>query len=325
MGPADRPSSEPRIVARWAPERRPTLRPAPKADPTGGRRSPSDKRRQATESVDGAIHAFRLPDGLPPAKRARVAGELSPFRTKRTARRPGKGVKRVGDVLYVLEHYYPYLIRGFFTTLLVSLIALAGSLIIGIVVAVLRIVPSKALNAFGRAYVEILRNIPLLLVAFFFYHGLTAFGLNLDGFTAGTLGLTVYTAAFIAEAVRAGIQAIPRGQMEAGLASGLSYVQTMRYIILPQAIKIVIPPIGNQFLNLVKNSSILSLFAGFDLMYWSDYAASDSFKTFGAYILAAAFYLLMTIPLSIAVRTLEGRLHRLPDRSRAAQAAYGEG
>ncbi|MBE3596746.1 MAG: amino acid ABC transporter permease [Hydrogenibacillus sp.] len=230
----------------------------------------------------------------------------------------------MSDVLYLLEHYYPYFIRGFLTTLGISLIALVGSFIIGVIVAVLRIVPSRPVNAIGRAYVEILRNIPLLLVAFFFYHGLVAFGLNLDGFTAGTLGLTVYTAAFIAEAVRAGIQSVPKGQMEAGRASGLTYIQTMRYIILPQAIKIVIPPIGNQFLNLVKNSSILTLFAGFDLMYWSDYAASESFKTFAAYSLAAAFYLLITIPLSFFVRWLEIRLNRLPAEQVQIKTALGE-
>ncbi|EPR29500.1 Glutamine transport system permease protein glnM [Geobacillus sp. WSUCF1] len=138
--------------------------------------------------------------------------------------------------------------------------------------------------------------------------GLPAVGIRFDSFTAGTLGLMVYTAAFIAEAIRSGIQAVPKGQMEAARSSGLTYLQAMRYVILPQAVKIVIPPLGNQFINLVKNSSVLGVIAGLDLMYYGDLISSKTFVTFDVYIFVALFYLVLTIPLSLGVGYLERRL-----------------
>lgn len=130
----------------------------------------------------------------------------------------------------------------------------------------------------------------------------------LSGFQAGTIALSIYTAAFIAEAIRAGILSVDKGQMEAGRSSGLTYIQTMRYIILPQAIKIVIPPLGNQFINLVKNSSILGVVAGLDLMYFGDSISSATYVVFDVYIFVAVFYLILTIPLSLFVGYLERRL-----------------
>jgi putative glutamine transport system permease protein len=127
---------------------------------------------------------------------------------------------------------------------------------------------------------------------------------------AGTIGLTIYTAAFISEAIRAGILSVPKGQMEAARSTGLTYGQAMRFIILPQAIKIVIPPLGNQFLNLVKNSSLLAVVAGGDLMYQGDLISAMTYVTFDTYIFVALFYLVLTIPLSIGVGYLEKRLAR---------------
>jgi len=169
------------------------------------------------------------------------------------------------DFSILINNMDTYL-EGFKNTILASIIALIGSFIIGVIVAVMRIAPIKPLNWIGSAYVEFIRNIPLLIIAFFFYIGLPAIGVTLTGFVAGTIALAIYTASFIAEAIRAGIQSVPKGQMEAARSSGLTYLQAMWIIILPQAIKIVIPPIGNQFINLVKNSAILGMIAGLDLI-----------------------------------------------------------
>ncbi|KML13334.1 glutamine ABC transporter permease [Bacillus safensis] len=207
------------------------------------------------------------------------------------------------------ENFHLYL-EGFKYTIGASVIALIGSFLIGTLIAIMRIAPLRPLNWLGTAYVEFIRNIPLLLITFVFFFGLPVLGIVADGFTAGTIALAIYTSAFIAEAIRAGIQAVPLGQMEAARASGLSYGGTMRYIILPQAIKIVIPPLGNQFINLVKNSSILGVIAGFDLMYQGDLIASRTFVTFDVYIFVALFYLLLTIPLSLGVGYLERKLAR---------------
>ncbi|KXZ16619.1 glutamine ABC transporter permease [Bacillus nakamurai] len=208
----------------------------------------------------------------------------------------------------ILTNNFDMYLDGFFHTLLASLIALAGSFLLGVLIAVMRITSFKPFQWIGTAYVEFIRNIPLLLITFVFYFGLPNAGLRLDGFQAGTIALTIYTSAFIAEAIRAGIQTVAKGQMEAARSSGFTYGQAMRYIILPQAIKIVIPPLGNQFLNLVKNSSILGVVAGLDLMYQADLVSSSTLVVFDVYIFAALFYLILTIPLSLGVHYLEKRL-----------------
>jgi putative glutamine transport system permease protein len=208
----------------------------------------------------------------------------------------------------ILIKYWDMYMEGFLNTLQISLIALIGSFILGTLLAIMRISPIKLLNWISTAFVEFIRNIPLILIVFLFFLGPSSLGLPLSGFVAGTLGLTIYTAAFIAEAVRAGIQAVPKGQSEAARASGLTYAQNMRYIVLPQALKIVIPPIGNQFLNLVKNSSVLSVVAGLDLMYYADLISTKTFVTFSVYIFVALFYLVITIPLSFGIAYLERRI-----------------
>ncbi|MGG1596488.1 amino acid ABC transporter permease [Paenibacillus naphthalenovorans] len=211
------------------------------------------------------------------------------------------------DFTILTDNIDRYMI-GFGGTVAASVISLIASFILGTVIAVFRITPFKPLQWFGTAYVEFIRNIPLLLIAFFVLVGLPILtGVVLVPFVTGLVALTVYTSAFIAEAIRAGIQTVPKGQMEAARSSGLTYLQAMWHIILPQAIKIVIPPLGNQFLNLVKNSSIFTVLSASDLMYQADLINSDTFDTFSSYIFAALFYLILTIPLSYGVRYLERR------------------
>jgi putative glutamine transport system permease protein len=211
-------------------------------------------------------------------------------------------VYAVLDFSILTENLDMYLL-GFKNTIMSSLVALVSSLILGVLIAIMRIAPIKPLNWLGTAYVEFIRNIPLLIITFFFF-----LGLKLSGLYAGTLALTIYTSSFIAEAIRAGILSVPKGQMEAARSSGLTYGQAMRLVILPQAVKIVIPPLGNQFINLVKNSSILAVVAGLDLMYHGDLISSRTFVVFDVYIFVAAFYLILTIPLSVGVGYLEKRL-----------------
>ncbi|MEH7351112.1 amino acid ABC transporter permease [Gottfriedia acidiceleris] len=205
----------------------------------------------------------------------------------------------------ILTDHMEYFLEGLRVTILTSLIALLCSFILGTIIAVMRIAPIKPLNWLGSIYVEFIRNIPVLVVVFFTY-----LAGSFSGMVAGTIGLTIYTAAFITEAIRAGILSIPKGQMEAARSTGLTYGQAMRFIILPQAIKIVIPPLGNQFLNLVKNSSLLAVVAGGDLMYQGDLISAMTYVTFDTYIFVALFYLVLTIPLSIGVGYLEKRLAR---------------
>ena len=199
-------------------------------------------------------------------------------------------------------------VSGFKYTIYASLLALVFSLIIGTIMAILQLSHNRIIRSLAKAYVAFFRNIPLLIIVMFFYVVAPMYFYSFDGFQAGTIGLTIYTSAFIAETVRSGIQTVPKGQMEAGLSSGFSYSETMRYIVLPQAFKIVVPPLGNQFINLIKNSSILAMVAGLDLMYQGDLIASTTFNTFDTYIIVGLFYLVLTLPLSYLMNYLDKHL-----------------
>lgn len=205
----------------------------------------------------------------------------------------------------LLYHYRSAFLEGFKYTLLASVIVLAASLVLGVCFALLQLSKNRLLHAIGQAIVEFFRNIPLLVVVMFFYVVVPLLGVSLQGFQAGVIGLTLYTSAFIADIVRTGIWSVDSGQREAGLSSGFTEGQVMWYIILPQAFKTILPPLGNQFINLIKNSSILAMVSGFDLMYQGDLIASETFNTFDSYIIVGLLYLVLTLPLSYLMRYLE--------------------
>ncbi len=211
-------------------------------------------------------------------------------------------------MISIITNHWQDLLYGLGQTLLCSILALFFSLIIGSFFAIFEVVPSKTLRIIARIYIEIFRNIPLLVITMFFYVVIPMFFVKVNGFTAGTIGLTIYTSAFIAETVRSGIQSVDPGQMEGSRANGMTFTQAMRHIVLPQAFRIVIPPLGNQFINLVKNSSVLAFVAGFDLMYQGNTIASTSFDTLNAYFVVGVLYLIITMPLSYYMRYLEKRL-----------------
>lgn len=211
-------------------------------------------------------------------------------------------------MIKIWQMYQSDILSGLKVTLIASVTALFFSLLIGTLMAIFQVSRKKWIKRIGNGYVNLFRNLPLLIVVMFLFVVLPLYGIKMDGITAGTVGLTLYTSAFIADTVRAGIEGIPKGQMEAGISSGLSHVQVMWYIILPQAFKIVIPPLGNQFINLVKNSSILAMVTGADLMYQGDLIASTTFNTIGTYTLIGLIYLVLTLPLSYLMKYLETRL-----------------
>ncbi len=211
-------------------------------------------------------------------------------------------------MLEIWNTYHQDILSGLKVTLTASLIALIGSLIIGTITAMMQVATKKWIRRIGNIYVNFFRNIPLLIVVMFFFVVLPLYGFKFNGITSGTIGLTLYTSAFIADTVRSGIEAVSTGQKEAGMSSGLNYFQIMYYIVLPQAFKVALPSLGNQFINLVKNSSILAMVTGADLMYTGDLIASETFNTLGTYILIGLIYLLMTMPLSYLMRYIETRV-----------------
>lgn len=197
--------------------------------------------------------------------------------------------------------------QGFGYTLLSSVIALVGSLILGTVFAVMQVMPQVWVRKIGNIYVQVFRNIPLLVITFFFFLVVSQY-VKMSGFVSGTVALMLYTSAFIAETVRAGILSINGGQMEGARANGLSFAQAMRHVVLPQAFRVALPSLGNQFINLVKNSSILAFVGGLDLMYQGNMIAANTFETFSTYIIVGILYLIITLPLSYYMQHLERKL-----------------
>jgi aspartate/glutamate/glutamine transport system permease protein len=202
------------------------------------------------------------------------------------------------------------LFAGLLVTLEVSALSFLFSFAIGLVVATMRVTPYRAVSRIGTAYVEFFRNIPVLVEIFFFYFALPSVGIKLDGFWSGVCGLSIYTGAFFAEAIRSGILGVPRGQLEAAQASGLSYVQAMRFVILPQAIAITIPPIGNTALNMIKNSSLVSTVSVLDILGTANLLGGRTFAYTELLIGAALLYLIVTLPTALAINAAERRLAR---------------
>ena len=210
--------------------------------------------------------------------------------------------------------------EGFAFTLQVVIAGLALSLVLGTVLGVFSTTRSRILRGISRVYVEFFQNTPLPVQVFFYYMAgprvLQAIlgapsPVRLSSFAIGALGVGLYHAAYISEVIRTGIEAVPRGQMEAALSQGFTRVQAYIYIILPQTFKVILPPLCNQALNLVKNSSVLALVAGGDIMY-----RSNSFVgTYGylqGYFIACAMYFVICFPLAMLVQYLEKRSKRAP-------------
>lgn len=199
---------------------------------------------------------------------------------------------------------------GFLRTLQVAILALLLSLIIGVIVGVLSTAQHWFPRTIVRVYVEIFQNIPLVIQIFFMYNGLAMAGLVLSEFTIGVVGVGLYHGAYVGEVVRAGILSMPKGQHEAAYSQGFNYAQTMRYIILPQMVKSILPPLTNQAVNLIKNTSVLAIIAGADLMYAADSYASSSLNYGPAYVLAGILYFLLCFPLATFSRKYEEKLKK---------------
>lgn len=197
------------------------------------------------------------------------------------------------------------LAEGFQNTLLVSVLGLFLALGLGILFGVLGSTQLKPFKAANRIYVEFIQNTPLVIQIFFLYNGLPHLGIMIPVLSVGVFGVGIYHGAYIAEVVRAGIQAIHRGQMEAALSQGFSYWGAMRHVILPQAARVVLPPLTNQAVSLIKNTSVLAMIAGGDLMYHADSWSAENIYYGPAYVTVGLLYLLLSFPLAQLARYLE--------------------
>lgn len=222
-----------------------------------------------------------------------------------------------------------YYIPGFLMTLKIAIVGLIVALILGIIFGTLSTMKFKPAKFISRIYVEVIQNTPLALQVMFYYMVLpmlvSGSGYRIPKFVLGVIGVGIYHGAYISEVIRTGIEAIPKGQSEAASSQGFNYLQTMYHIILPQTIKIIMPPLANQALNLVKNTSILAMVAGMDLMYFTDSWGAERGYFAQAYFTSALLYFIICFPLARLARYLEIRSLRLPKAKNVDEILKEEG
>ncbi|CCN33397.1 putative ABC-type arginine transport system,permease component [Vibrio nigripulchritudo SFn27] len=202
-----------------------------------------------------------------------------------------------------------FLIAGFEDTIYISLISMFLAMLLGLIVALPALSEKKALRAVNRVYVESVRSIPVLVLLLWVYYGLpTLLDVSLDYFAAGVIALTIAESAFMAEVFRGGIQAIARGQHEAAESLGLNYWQKMRLVILPQAFRQILPPLGNQFVYILKMSSLVSVIGLSDLTRRANELVVNEYLPLEIYTFLVIEYLVLILFVSQCVRWLEKRI-----------------
>ena len=201
------------------------------------------------------------------------------------------------------------LATGAATTIEVTACSLVLGCVLGLLVGIGRLAPQRrVIYGICTAYLTFIRGTPLLVQLFILFFGLPQFGIMLPAFACGVLGLGVYSGAYVSEIVRGSIQSVDRGQMEAARSLGMPYRMAMRKVILPQAFVRMIPPLGNEFIALIKNSALVSLLTINDLMHEGEKIISVSYRSLEVYIVIAFIYLILTSATSLALRKTEKTL-----------------
>ena len=213
--------------------------------------------------------------------------------------------------------YHEWLVSGLKVTIHLSLISIVLAFLLGLLIAVMRMSQVAPIRWVAHGYLEFFRNTPLLVQIFFWYFGSYKIlpqavneWLYRQGFefASAVIALTIYTSAFIAEDIRSGVRSIPKEQMEVARSSGFSYIRAMQYIILPQAVRITIPPLISQFLNLMKNSSLAMTIGVAELTYQARQVESYTFKGFEAFTAATLVYLILSIVITALVTLYDKRV-----------------
>ena len=201
-------------------------------------------------------------------------------------------------------------VDGFLRSLSICLVALVGALVLGVLIAACRVSPVPPLRAFGSFWVTTFRNTPLSVILFFCAFGLPELGINRSFYFFGVLGLILYTSAFVCEAVRAGINSVSAGQAEAARSIGLNFTQSLRFVVLPQALRTVVPPLGSVLIAMFKNSAVVGAFGvGGDL--WSTgqtLTSARGYETLPVFVGVAIGYLAITLPAGALLQVIERRV-----------------
>ncbi len=216
--------------------------------------------------------------------------------------------------------YRDWIVQGLIVTLKISGVSIVLSFLLGTLVTTLRMTKIRVIEWTMLSYIEFFRNTPLLVQIFFWYFGSSMiFPESVNQwlydrdfeFAIGVISLTLYTAAFIAEEIRSGIISIPKEQMESSRATGLTFLQAMSYVVLPQAFRIVIPTLISQFLNLIKNSSLVMTIGVMDLTYMTRQIESYSFRGFEAFTVATLLYIAISLIVSFVITLYNRRYLRM--------------
>ncbi len=209
-----------------------------------------------------------------------------------------------------ISKYGSFFLKGIKITILISLIGVALGSILGAFVALMKLSKIKIISWIASIYIEILRGTPMLVQVFIVFFGITAaLGLDISALVCGTIALVINSSAYIAEIIRAGINAVDKDQMEAARSLGLNYRQTMKSVIMPQAIKNILPALGNEFVTLIKESSIVSTIGVGEIMFNAQVVQGISFDPFTPLLVAAALYFVLTFVLTRIMNMIEGRLN----------------
>jgi polar amino acid transport system permease protein len=201
------------------------------------------------------------------------------------------------------------LLRGTVVTIEITSLSLLLGCVLGLLVGIGRLNPARRwLYGLCTAYVAVIRGTPLLVQLFILFFGLPQFGILLPAFACGVLGLGLYSGAYVSEIVRGAIQSVDKGQMEAARSIGLSSGQAMRNVILPQAVVRMIPPLGNEFIALIKNSALVSLLTIHDVMHEGQKIISASYRSLEVYLAIAVVYFMLTGVTTLVLRRIEQRL-----------------
>jgi len=195
---------------------------------------------------------------------------------------------------------------GVLITLWLTLASAVLSLIVGIVIAIMRVAPLPPLQGLAAGYTEFFRNVPLLLVLFFFYYGLPNAGLRISAMSCAIWGLGLYTAAYVAEVIRAGLSGVSKGNLEAARSLGLNFMQMIRYVQLPQALRSAIPPLGTLLIALLKNTSLAGAITIPELLFQGDLVGSRTFNP-NILLIIGLIYVALALPIAGVINLVERR------------------
>lgn len=208
----------------------------------------------------------------------------------------------------IITAYWPLIVRGAALTVAISGLAILLGLCLGLIVALLKVLGSGWLNPLSTVFIEAIRNVPFLIIAFLVFYGLPRYGIRLEATLAGVVSLSLYSSAYFAEIIRGAILAVPKGQLQSARAMGMSHLLAMRRIIFPQMLGYLIPPLTNQLIITVKQSSVLSIITVTEMTMSAEKVISMTYSPVEVYALITLLYWLLSIGIELVMRCMEHRI-----------------